>query len=143
MVTAAFIDIENFRDQHRTLTSVEHVISILRSVHRAGKLAERTYTVAAASPQLEQICRPANPSVQWRFRAGRDGADLALLDEIGDPTILTETFDRVVIASGDGIFTDTVRSLRAAGAHVTVIAVKGSCSAELATAANQTLWAHR
>lgn len=66
---------------------------------------------------------------------GHDGADLVLLDELHDR--VPQRYGRVVLASGDGIFADTVADLVARGVHVTVVAHAISLSARLAAVASE------
>ncbi len=83
----------------------------------------------------------ALPSVAWAWRGsvcrwghGKDGADLALVSELADR--VHERFDEVVVASGDGIFTDTVARLVDEGVRVTVAAHGTGLSGRLARAAS-------
>jgi hypothetical protein len=72
-------------------------------------------------------------------RSGENGADLGLLDVLTGERI-PERFDEVVLASGDGIFTDVVAALGAAGVAVTVVARSGHCSRRLRMAAGRTVF---
>ena len=81
-------------------------------------------------------------SVAWPWRGarclpghGHDGADLVLLEELGDR--VPQRYDRLVLASGDGIFADAVADLVARGVHVTVTAHEISLSARLSAAASE------
>jgi uncharacterized LabA/DUF88 family protein len=53
--------------------------------------------------------------------SGPDGADLALLDAARPLRAVVESYDRVVIGSGDGIFTALAADLRRAGLVVVVV----------------------
>lgn len=80
----------------------------------------------------------------WRgprivVRSGENGADLALLEVLTGERI-EERFDHVVLASGDGIFTDAVAALGAAGVFVTVVAYPDGCSRRLQMAASRTVF---
>lgn len=72
-------------------------------------------------------------------RSGENGADLALLEVLARERV-EERFDEVVLVSGDGIFTDVVAALSAAGVHVTVVARREACSNRLRMAAARTLY---
>jgi hypothetical protein len=74
------------------------------------------------------------PGVRLLWRSGRDGADLALLDVLLEESV-AERFSHVVVASGDGIFTDPVSRLGRHGVHVTVVANRGQLSRRLELAA--------
>lgn len=73
------------------------------------------------------------PHVRYVVRSGPDGADLALLEVLTEN--VAQRFDRVVIASGDGIFAQPAANLAAQGVHVSVVARRGSISARLYLAA--------
>lgn len=66
-------------------------------------------------------------------RSGPDGADLALLNVLETENVAVR-FDRVVIASGDGIFARPAAQLQAQGVTVTIVSRPGSLSRELAFA---------
>ena len=66
-------------------------------------------------------------NVAWEWRNGRplegygaDGADRALLELLTDD--VPRRFERVLIASGDGIFADAGAALAGRGVHLTVVA---------------------
>lgn len=63
-------------------------------------------------------------------RSGPNGADLALI-EIIETESLAVRFERVVIASGDGIFSHPAAQLQAHGVAVTVVSRRDSLSREL------------
>lgn len=84
----------------------------------------------------------AAPSVGWAWprgrrlwRSGENGADLALLEVIAQERV-EERFKSVVLASGDGIFTDAVARLGAQGVDVTVVSRPESLSRSLMLAAS-------
>lgn len=70
-------------------------------------------------------------------RSGIDGADLALMEILTQERVEAR-FDEVVLVSGDGIFTDVVAGLGAAGVAVTVVAGHDRCSKRLRVAAGRT-----
>lgn len=78
------------------------------------------------------------PGSRLVVRSGQDGADLALLEVLIEERI-GERFDEVVLVSGDGIFTEVVTALGAAGVEVTVVAHAGRCSKRLRMAAARSL----
>jgi hypothetical protein len=67
---------------------------------------------------------------------GLNGADLALINEVGDPEAVAARFDRVVIGSGDGIFVESITALRRLGIPVGVVAPIGGLSAHSYRAAS-------
>jgi hypothetical protein len=70
-------------------------------------------------------------------RSGENGADLALLEVLAQERV-EERFDEVIIVSGDGIFTDAVAALGAAG--VRVVTRPEACSKRLRMAAGRTVY---
>ncbi|ABL80545.1 MULTISPECIES: NYN domain-containing protein [unclassified Nocardioides] len=76
----------------------------------------------------------AGLGAQLLVRDGEDGAELALLDGL-NLTHAADRFDRVVIASGDGMFEDLAIEARRRGLHVHQVTGLGRCSAALSRAA--------
>jgi hypothetical protein len=74
------------------------------------------------------------PEGRHHWRSGPDGADLALL-EVFESDWQVSRFDEVVIASGDGIFTDVAVAVAAGGVKCTVVTRRAGLSARLALAA--------
>jgi hypothetical protein len=74
------------------------------------------------------------PNVRRLVRSGPDGADLALIKVIETEDI-PRRFDRVVIASGDGIFAEPAAWLQAHGCTVTVVTRSEALSRQLHFAA--------
>ncbi|WP_394276419.1 NYN domain-containing protein [Luteococcus sp.] len=70
-------------------------------------------------------------------KSGPDGADLALLEVLATEQVAAR-YDEVVLASGDGIFTEAVTALQAAGTVVTVVAWMNHCAKRLRLAAYRT-----
>ena len=75
------------------------------------------------------------PNAKHCRRSGADGADLALINALrNDPAV--RRCGGVVIASGDGIFTNAVEWLKGQGLFVTVVSRRESLSRQLSRAAN-------
>lgn len=74
------------------------------------------------------------PGARLLWRSGPDGADLALRDVLLEENVV-DRFDRVILASGDGLFAEPVADLGRDGAHVTVVANRWSLSRRLRMAA--------
>lgn len=70
--------------------------------------------------------------------AGPDGADHALLDAV-DPVFSARRYERVVLATGDGIFQPMARALRDAGAHVVLVFVPMHVNAALYSTAHDSV----
>jgi len=73
--------------------------------------------------------------IQRRARSGKDGGELAILTNL-DLDHAVSRFDRLVIASGDGMFTETAKAAREHGLHVHQVSGLGSCSRMLAATAH-------
>jgi hypothetical protein len=67
--------------------------------------------------------------------SGPNGADHALLDVLAED--LPTKYGRVILASGDGIFTEAVTTLTSSGVHVHVVALRDRLSRRLRMAASQ------
>lgn len=73
---------------------------------------------------------------RYVVRSGDDGADMALLEVLAEN--LASRYDEVVLASGDGIFTNAVAALGATGVVVHVVAPAHALSRRLHAAASHT-----
>ncbi|KRA37927.1 hypothetical protein ASD81_04375 [Nocardioides sp. Root614] len=73
--------------------------------------------------------------VQRRARSGQDGGELAILADV-DLDHAAKRFDRLVIASGDGMFTEAANQARRHGLHVHQVSGLGACSRALAASAH-------
>lgn len=73
--------------------------------------------------------------VRYVMRPGLDGADLVLLEVLGEN--IADRFAEVVLVSGDGIFTNAVAELASQGVHTTVVAHPAGLSRRLELAANE------
>lgn len=74
-------------------------------------------------------------SAQRLMRSGENGADLALLEAYTESEIASK-FDRVIIGSGDGIFTDLAVHLTGLGCSVLIVSRPDSLSKRLRMAAH-------
>lgn len=72
-------------------------------------------------------------SVRYVMRPGQNGADLALLDVLGEN--IADRFTEVVLVSGDGVFTHAIAALAARGVTTTVVAHTSGLSRRLELAA--------
>lgn len=71
--------------------------------------------------------------VRYVMRPGRNGADLALLEVLGEN--IAHRFTEVVLVSGDGIFTHAIAALASRGVKTTVVGHAGGLSRRLELAA--------
>lgn len=90
--------------------------------------------VVASSHRNGFAARAAFPGATVRWRSGHDGADLALLDAWSEFDPLR--FTRLVIGSGDGIFSELALSARQSGLNVSVVTRRCAASAVLSSAAS-------
>jgi hypothetical protein len=78
------------------------------------------------------------PNARRLVRSGENGADHALLDVLTYERV-EQRFRSVIVASGDGIFTEAVARLGALGISVTVVSRPEALSRRLRLAARHTL----
>lgn len=121
--------------------SDEQAMAAQRSVQQAVELTGCEQVIIGTSPYGLLYSWSGWGGARPRFVVGSgvNGADLALLEVLREERI-EERFDRVVVASGDGIFTDAVARLGAAGVEVTVVARSGHCARRLQMAAGRTVF---
>lgn len=79
------------------------------------------------------------PGVRYLIRSGENGADSALL-EVLDHEDVKARFDDIVVANGDGIFTDAVAGLGGEGVCVTVVARAEALANRLRMASSHIVW---
>ena len=73
--------------------------------------------------------------IQRRVRSGKDGGELSILDDL-DLGYTAGRYDRLVIGSGDRMFTHTARAARDLGMHVHQVSGVASCARSLTQAAH-------
>lgn len=73
--------------------------------------------------------------VQRRVRSGKDGGELAILVDL-DLGHAVGRYGRLVIGSGDGVFTPTARAAREQGLHVHQVSGVGTCARSLSQSAH-------
>ena len=93
------------------------------------------FTVATSAEQTMINAGLAWPGSRILSQDGADGADLCLTAVAAEER-LAQRYSRVVIASGDGIFTATVEMLREQGVVVTVVGRAGCTAWSLRNAAD-------
>lgn len=110
--------------------------NILRATSDAfretAQLKPGDHVIVGVNPALALEAGLAWPQALLVRGAGPDGADLALLDQVADVARVGERFDRVVIGSGDGIFSSTAAALQDLGVSVGVVSREDGCSYRLA-----------
>lgn len=119
--------------------TVAEVVQVRRCVQQAAGLRGDEQVVIGVSPAGALEAGLGWPGAGLRVRSGKDGADLALLEVLTQERV-AERFDEVVLVSGDGIFTEAVVALGAAGVKVTVVAHRTGCSKRLRMAASRVVF---
>jgi hypothetical protein len=94
------------------------------------------HAIIGANPALAFDASDGWPGSLVAIRPGADGADLAILNAAQDARWIAERFDRVVIGSGDAIFTDLASRAAACGVSVVVVACESALSGHLAAVAH-------
>lgn len=123
------------------LIDVENLAGLAWPTEAEVGAALDRYRAAVTVAPWDQVVLAANrttaasagwvwPGVLVRAASGPDGADLSLLAE-ADPEHVARRFDRVMIASGDHLFTERAIELRARGVRVEVVARPGSLAQSL------------
>lgn len=130
-----FIDIENLVGAPRpTIEQVRAAKAVYLAEVPCGPNDQ--FVLACNHLAAEAVSFGWGKNAVIRMRSGPDGADLELLDAIEEAQIPLNWI-RVIVASGDGIFTETVAHLGAQGAEVTVVSRRGSLSKRLEVAAKK------
>lgn len=91
--------------------------------------------VIAASHHLAVRAAWRLPWARWRWRSGPDGADLALVEVLAHERV-SQRFAEVVVVSGDGIFSEPLAAIAAAGVHTVVVSNPRQLSKRLRLAAH-------
>ena len=86
--------------------------------------------VVACSHHNAEVVMFNWPKARIILKSGKDGADLALIKVATDEDI-AKRFNRVVIASGDGIFTTVAKELSEQGVEVSIVCGRGALSKNL------------
>jgi len=107
------------------------VAAVYEEVLVSGGYRPTDLVVVAVNPGLvPQLGFGPHTPCQLLAARGRDGADRALLGW-ATPEWIATRFDRLVVASGDGIFTEIVCAARDLGLAVEVLYGRGQASARL------------
>lgn len=131
------VDVENLlgaRHRHASDANVRAVLA--RWLWWVGRRPD-DHVVLAAHPGLGVAAGLAVDGAQLLVAHGRHGADLALLDWASVDHIAGR-YRRVVLGSGDGIFTPFVRALRHRGVGIHACTRPGAMSSRLRAAIEAT-----
>ncbi len=66
------------------------------------------------------------PIAQKQIRAGQDGADYAIIEQLQDIDFIASRFDHVYLGTGDHIICEAAKKLVEAGVRVTIVAPRMS-----------------
>lgn len=126
------IDLENLVG---TATVSESAARIASDLYRqTSQYSPGDLVVVASSHRNGFAARLAFPGSTVRWRSGRNGADLALLDAVSEFDL--DRFDRLVIGSGDGIFADLAHAARSGGIQVVVVSNRSALAGSLRSVAH-------
>jgi hypothetical protein len=113
------------------------------SINETARLADEYWPIAGVRPGDQTVLASSHhaaraawfgwPDARRLVRSGKDGADLALVDVMLSEDIYRR-FERVVVASGDGVFSGPCSWLQQMGCSVTVVSQPGALSRRLALA---------
>lgn len=132
--TMVLVDIENLIGTG--LFGIADAVAVREMLWREVDLPlDAQFTVATSAQQTLVDAGLAWPGSRLLSRTGADGADLCLT-AVATEERLAKRYARVVIASGDGIFTCTAQMLRDQGVLVTVAGRAGSVAWSLREAAD-------
>lgn len=127
------VDLENVVGWQATDSRyVSRVGSLLAEV---SQVTDGDHVIVAANPGQLFCARDAFPGCRLLVGRGRDGADRALLGAV-EHELVAERYDRLVIVSGDHLFTGLAVAARSAGCRVQVVSHPRSCARSLAAAAD-------
>lgn len=132
------VDIENMVGNRDGRVSRDEVDRMRQAVMAHMPVGEGDQVVIGTGHSDNLLNASVWRHVRHVFRRGHNGADLALLD-VADREDIAARFSGVVLCSGDGIFADAMRRLRAQGCQVSILTGIGLISSALYHAADTVL----
>lgn len=134
--TLHLIDVDNLLGD-QSCTEDHRIRTMFETYRQVSSFTEGDQVVVATGCNARHVLavEAAWPSVCHRWRAGQDGADMALLEE-SDWAASTGRFARVVIGSGDRIFLAAMDRLRAADITVDFVSLRRTLARAIATRAH-------
>jgi uncharacterized LabA/DUF88 family protein len=128
------IDAENLSGA--PLVSAQRLAATYASYRKQVDVGPFDQTIVASSHFNALAVGTSWPEGQFKWRSGKDGADIELITAV-KAQIEQSKFDHVVIASGDGIFGELVWWLTEKKIRVTVVGIPGSISHVLRLVADE------
>jgi len=126
--TAYFLDVDNLCQSG--LASKHLVEASLMAIRMRFQPFETDQIFCAATAKAAFFCKQFWPKCSVRVGRGVDGSDLRLLND-ADPVWLSQRFNRVVIASADGIFAELAQQLQQLGVKVIIASTTAKVSHKL------------
>ena len=126
--TAYFLDVDNLCGTG--LAPKHQVEAALISVRAKFQPSKDDQIYCAATAKAAFYCKQYWPNCSVRVGRGDDGSDICLLND-ADPKWLSQRFERVVIASADGIFAGLATELQKLGVKVVIAASSQKVSHKL------------
>lgn len=130
------LDMENLG--HGTQCTGQGLVCALHRFEEVAGWAPHDHAVGTASHWFfKRVCFDLPAGLRLLpAGGGADAADLRLIEE-GDPSWIAPRFRRVVVGSGDHIFTELVGQLRAVGVVTWAITWRDAMSRDLASAVDE------
>ena len=126
--TAYFLDVDNLCQSG--LAPKHLVEASLMAIRTRFQPYDTDQIFCAATAKAAFFCKQFWPKCSVRVGRGADGSDLRLLND-ADPIWLSQRFDRVVIASADGIFAELAQQLQQLGVEVIIASTTAKVSYKL------------
>jgi len=135
MSRSVFVDLENLLGTARGATDVARTWS---AMEEALGLRADDHVVVATGPELASTAMFVLPMSRLSFKIGRglSGADYALLAEI-DLEWIGRRCATLILATGDGVFSDVARQAATRGIEVIQLLGRGLPAAELSRACHR------
>ena len=128
------IDLENMVGGSSADTA--DVVVAMEAVQRIAAVRATDHVEVGLGPSLARALPGAlRIGVCLRIRSGLDGGERIIIDQFPDLRWVAARFDRVVIASGDHLFTLMTNALTELGVPCEVVAWRGTLAGSLRRAA--------
>ena len=126
------VDLENLAGS--PVVSIDNATEVAQLLQGVLPLGAADLQAVATAHISGFAAKAAFPGAAVRWRSGKDGADLALLDYAGELPL--SNFDELVVASADGIFAGLISKAKSVGLAVTLVADPARASRHLLSLAD-------